>query len=251
MTLSTFLKSSKSSTTTLESKRIIKRMRWLSNMQEKLAVLMKFMKSPNEGTDVLKSNRNTKRIRKISNIQEKVALLIKSMKSPNEYTDVLESNQITKQMRRLSSMQEKLAVSMKFMKSSNEGPDELTTSTNTCRSLLLKEVALEEPRSVRFGYVEIREYGRILVDHPECQDGLGLGLDWKYSQKITRLSVDCFEAIQRQRRKRKIQIEQLCTYKKKVLLRDIGGYSERELWEVLYTKFKEEKMKIENLSFLL
>jgi hypothetical protein len=215
ITLSTFLKSSKSSTTTLESKRIIKRMRWLSNMQEKLAVLMKFMKSPNEGTDVLKSNRNTKRIRKISNIQEKVALLIKSMKSPNEYTD------------------------------------ELTTSTNTCRSLLLKEVALEEPRPVRFGYIEIREYGRILVDHPECQDGLGLGLDWKYSQKITRLSVDCFEAIQRKRRKRKIQIEKLCTYKKRVLLRDIGGYSERELWEVLYTKFKEEKMKIENLSFLL
>jgi hypothetical protein len=161
----------------------------------------------------------------------------------------LESNQITKPMRRkLSSMREKLEVVIKFMKSPNEGPDETVTSTSTCRSFSSKEVALEEPRSVRFGCVEIREYGRVLIEHPECRDGLGLGMDWKHSRKVTRLSVDCFERIQRQKGKRKSRTKQLCTYNKKVLLRDIGGYSETVLWEVFCTKFKGDKSKIENLA---
>jgi hypothetical protein len=151
----------------------------------------------------------------------------------------LESNRITKRIRRLSSMREKFTALITHVKSTNEGPDERTTSTSTCRSLSSNGTSLEEPRSVRFGCVEIREYGRLLVDHPECRDGLGLGLDWQHSRKITKLSVDCFETVQRQKGRREGRIEQLCTYDRKVLLRDIGGYSEMVLWEVFCTKFKE------------
>jgi hypothetical protein len=136
-------------------------------------------------------------------------------------------------------MREKLKVFTKYLKFPNEGPDERTTSTSTYRSLLCKGISLEEPRSVRFGCVEIREYGRLLVDHPECRDGLGLGLDWKHSRKVTKLSIECFETVQRQKGRRKGRIEQLCTYDKKVLLRDIGGYSEMVLWEVFCKKFRE------------
>jgi hypothetical protein len=168
--------------------------------------------------------------------------------SSSSSSSTLESNQITKPIRKLSIIRQKLEVLIKFMKSHNEGPDKPVTSTSTCRSFSSKEVALEEPRSVRFGCVEIREYGRVLIEHPECRDGLGLGMDWKHSRKVTRLSVDCFERIQRQKGKRKSRTKQLCTYNKKVLLRDIGGYSETVLWEVFCTKFKGDKSKIENLA---
>ena len=152
-----------------------------------------------------------------------------------------ESTQADQKLSKLSTVRKKLAVLRRSLNPQNDFAEVSTSSITTCSSLSSKAVSLEETRSVRFGYVEIREYGRILVDHPQCQDGLGLGLDWKFSRKEKKLSLECFETAQRRKGKReKTAIEHLSTYDRKILLKDIGGYSEKELWEVFCTKLKED-----------
>jgi hypothetical protein len=150
-----------------------------------------------------------------------------------------ESTQTNQKMSKLSSVRKKLAV-LKWSLMTDFAEVSIS-SIISCRSLTSKAVSVEEPQSVRFGHVEIREYGRILVDHPLCKDGLGLGLDWKYSSKVKKLSLECHETKQKQNGKREnTAIEQLSTYDRKMLLKDIGGYSEKELWEVFCTKLQRD-----------
>jgi hypothetical protein len=149
------------------------------------------------------------------------------------------SNQITQKRSKLSSVRKRLAVLRGTIKT--QCFDVSATSTTSCRSFSSKDVALDETQSVRFSYVEIREYGRVLVDHPECQDGLGLGLDWKYSRKMKKLSLECYEAARRRKGKHeKNEFEKVCTYDKKMLLKEIGGCSEKELWEAFCIKLKDD-----------
>jgi hypothetical protein len=87
--------------------------------------------------------------------------------------------------------------------------------------------------SVSFGSVEVREYGRLLVEHPHCPDGLALGLDWKHSRRNQVMHVDLYERIRRsQGRKTSKALEKLCTFDRKVLLMKVGGYNENMLWKV-------------------
>jgi hypothetical protein len=80
-------------------------------------------------------------------------------------------------------------------------------------------------KCVTFSFVEIREYGRILSDHPECKDGLAIGIDWKHTKKSTRIPIDVFEMRKYTDGKRVDKsIEKLSTLKKKELLINIGGY---------------------------
>ena len=46
--------------------------------------------------------------------------------------------------------------------------------------------------SVSFGSVEIREFNRIVGDHPDCKLGPPLGIDWQYIQR-QQVPVDDFE----------------------------------------------------------
>jgi hypothetical protein len=158
-----------------------------------------------------------------------------------------ECNQPAQKMSKLSCIRKKLAVLRRSPKTLMDFADGSTGSFTTCRSLSTNAVSLEGLQSVRFGYVEVREYGRILVDHPECQDGIGLGLDWKYSRKTSRLSLEFYETVQRRKGKRENNaIQQLSTYDRKVLLKDIGGYSEKDLWEVFCTRLQEDMKKKES-----
>jgi hypothetical protein len=89
--------------------------------------------------------------------------------------------------------------------------------------------SLETQRSiskcVTFGFVEIREYGRVLTEHPECKDGLAIGIDWKHVKKPSRATVDVFEKLKRRKGSRgKKRIEKLSTLEKKDLLVHVGGY---------------------------
>jgi hypothetical protein len=89
---------------------------------------------------------------------------------------------------------------------------------------------VERRPSVSFGSIHIREYGRLLIDHPECQDGLALGLDWKHSQKDKVIGVDQYE------KKRRFRGQQpcprLCIQDRTELLIEVGGYNVDKLWEV-------------------
>lgn len=103
-------------------------------------------------------------------------------------------------------------------------------STETATSIAT--TTNEDSRAVSFGSIEIREHGRILVDHPACADGLALGLDWKHSKKVTVYQIDLYEKIRKAQGKRGQPSNKLCTYDKKMLLMKVGGYKEKALWEV-------------------
>lgn len=50
-----------------------------------------------------------------------------------------------------------------------------------------------DARSTSFGTVEVREYERILGDHPSCSDGLSISIDWEY-RAVQSYCVDEWEA---------------------------------------------------------
>jgi hypothetical protein len=125
----------------------------------------------------------------------------------------------------------KTAKSKKLRRVKSTETSEAVRSTNM--------TANGDSRGVSFGSVEIREHGRVLVDHPECLDGLGLGLDWKHSKKITVYQIDLYERVRKSQGKRDSQpVQKVCTYDKKILLMKVGGYKEKELWEVFKQTYK-------------
>eukprot|EP00540_Astrosyne_radiata_P010912 CAMPEP_0116853140 /NCGR_PEP_ID=MMETSP0418-20121206/17729_1 /TAXON_ID=1158023 /ORGANISM="Astrosyne radiata, Strain 13vi08-1A" /LENGTH=219 /DNA_ID=CAMNT_0004485473 /DNA_START=268 /DNA_END=927 /DNA_ORIENTATION=+ len=106
-------------------------------------------------------------------------------------------------------------------------------------------------KKVAFGTVTVREYARILlVDHPSCADGLGLGLGWEHSEdKI--LGIEVVEAkaqIQRARQRRLRRSAKsssnccrLNVHDRSFLLNDIGGYSLDELKSANKSRKQEQK----------
>ena len=98
--------------------------------------------------------------------------------------------------------------------------------------------------SVSFGSIEIREHGRVLVDHPSCADGLALGLDWKHSKKTIVMNVDAYEikrTIQGKRSNKRVGV--LSSYNKSLLLMKVGGYKEKELTDAFRTILQQDKEK--------
>ena len=98
--------------------------------------------------------------------------------------------------------------------------------------------------SVSFGSIEIREHGRVLVDHPSCADGLALGLDWKHSKKSTVMKVNEYErkrTIEGKRSNKRVGV--LSSYDKSLLLRKVGGYKEKELKDAFRTVLYQDTEK--------
>ena len=96
--------------------------------------------------------------------------------------------------------------------------------------------------SVSFGSIEIREHGRVLVDHPSCADGLALGLDWKHAKKTIVTNVDAYEmkrTLQGKRSNKRARV--LSSYDKSMLLMKVGGYKEKELTDALH-QVKEKEL---------
>jgi hypothetical protein len=82
--------------------------------------------------------------------------------------------------------------------------------------------------SVSFGMVEVREYERILGDHPSCSEGLAIGIDWQYLPSKT-YRVDDWEAIRDSSRKGCLTLDKQTREKILVEL----GYEERHFAQAL------------------
>jgi hypothetical protein len=89
-------------------------------------------------------------------------------------------------------------------------------------------------KRVTFQHVDIRMYRRILIDHPECKDGLALGLDWKHTERTTRISIELFEQIRKKQGRGKKSIEKLSFHERKTILILIGGYREEILRDIIH-----------------
>lgn len=97
-----------------------------------------------------------------------------------------------------------------------------------------------EPKRVSFGKVSIREHARLVIDHPFCPDGLGLGLDWKHGQRDTVMDVSLFERKHRSQPRDMVFFggctsnlaQRLDAFERKSLLQFIGGYSNQKLMKI-------------------
>jgi hypothetical protein len=88
-------------------------------------------------------------------------------------------------------------------------------------------------KRVTFHHVDIRIYKRILTEHPECKDGLALGLDWKHAERITRISIELFEQIRKRQGRGKKPMERLSFHERRTILILIGGYREEILRDIM------------------
>jgi hypothetical protein len=78
-------------------------------------------------------------------------------------------------------------------------------------------------RRVAFGVIHVREYERIVGDHPDCRVGVPLSIGWAYNQKEG-MPVDQYET----HRVKKGNLR-MSSITRKNLLRNVFGISDEEL----------------------
>ena len=83
---------------------------------------------------------------------------------------------------------------------SSVGGDETCCFDNSSNSLLLSPK--EHCKQVSFSTVQVREYAVTVGDHPCCQSGVPLALDWTVVVSRPQVSLDVFEQEHGQRRSR-------------------------------------------------
>eukprot|EP00567_Pseudictyota_dubia_P016318 CAMPEP_0197442954 /NCGR_PEP_ID=MMETSP1175-20131217/8839_1 /TAXON_ID=1003142 /ORGANISM="Triceratium dubium, Strain CCMP147" /LENGTH=310 /DNA_ID=CAMNT_0042973523 /DNA_START=268 /DNA_END=1200 /DNA_ORIENTATION=- len=99
----------------------------------------------------------------------------------------------------------------------------LHLADSTCRKSCEKT---EKRRKVSFDKVVVRDYGMILGDHPSCQYGPPVTLEWDYLE-YEELSVDEYEY--HHSRRRPLRLLGINYYRRKKLLLENMGYSEEDL----------------------
>lgn len=116
-------------------------------------------------------------------------------------------------------------------KKSHDSPEE-TSCCETLQSSASSLQQLQSKKSVSFGQVHIREHARLVVDHPSCPDGLGLGLDWMHGDRAISMDVNLFE--QCHKRGGKGKARRMQSFERKFVLKTQGGFKEDELMNAYF-----------------
>jgi hypothetical protein len=138
---------------------------------------------------------------------------------------------------------------------------EMSTTTPGAgrRSQLLQESAKVIPtrtavtpnRNISFGEVTVRNFDRTLGDHPDCEVGPPVTLDWTYEEDEPR-DIDAFEIERRVKRMPSCKYLSISAARReKLLLRQ--GFSREELQhaETLCETTREQRMKtVVNLKYM-
>lgn len=103
----------------------------------------------------------------------------------------------------------------------------------------------DNAKHVRFGEARIREYALIVGDHPICQDGLPLSLDWAHSpewvyeiddlewiRQKEQENDDCAGGGRRRRRRRRRRTTKLDYWQRREVLQRVGNYSSADLTRI-------------------
>jgi hypothetical protein len=86
-------------------------------------------------------------------------------------------------------------------------------------------------RSVRFGRAVVREYALTVGDHPICQDGLALSLDWNHADEKV-YDIDDYEYHRHRKNLRKgskRKTNRLDYWQRREILQRVGSFSNKEL----------------------
>jgi hypothetical protein len=91
--------------------------------------------------------------------------------------------------------------------------------SNSSRSITTKKIS----KSVTFKLIEVREYERVLGDHPDTTLGPPISIGWGFVEHDA-VDLDEYES---QRKKSGIKV--LLAHTRRRILRDVYGYSDKEL----------------------
>ncbi|KAL3788761.1 hypothetical protein ACHAW5_002403 [Stephanodiscus triporus] len=119
--------------------------------------------------------------------------------------------------------------------------DSLAGIAQSSESQLIPE-RTPEAKLVKFTMVELREYARVLSDHPSTSSGAPIGIGWKYDPKdTTSLDLNLYERSREGLRRTKRQLV-IPRDVRESMLREIG-YSTREILEAvrMVRKVKERR----------
>lgn len=111
------------------------------------------------------------------------------------------------------------------------GTDEFFDMEDFSNALHLIENWQKHHRRVRFGCTRVREYAVTVGDHPICQDGLALTLDWSHADEHV-YDVDDFEKSRRRKFRRRgvrRRTSKLDYWQRREILNRVGCYSNAEL----------------------
>ena len=100
--------------------------------------------------------------------------------------------------------------------------DSISTST-TASSTVTSESSFK--KSVTFSFVQVREYNRVVGDHPDVRIGPPISLGWEYNIQLDQ-SVDDYEASRPDRRKRYLRLSSIS---RKNLLINVFGFTEHDI----------------------
>jgi hypothetical protein len=102
---------------------------------------------------------------------------------------------------------------------------------NISNALHLIDAWQKHHRRVRFGCTRVQEYAITVGDHPVCQDGLALSLDWSHSDEHV-YDVDDFEQRRRRKSRRRgirRRTSKLDYWQRREILNRVGSYTNSEL----------------------
>lgn len=113
-----------------------------------------------------------------------------------------------------------------------------------------------ESTLVEFGVVNVREYERILGDHPDADEGPPLAIGWEYESVVRDLPVDDFE-MTRQSKRRSLQSLRLSPKKRTQMILSSSsssssplfssdGYSRGEIIQAIKTASKDRSRRERN-----
>jgi hypothetical protein len=81
----------------------------------------------------------------------------------------------------------------------------------------------DDTKSVSFGFVEVREYNRIVGDHPEVRFGPPLGLGWEFHEH-DRETIDKYESVHPRRK-----LQKMSSITRRNLLQNVFGATDEEI----------------------
>jgi hypothetical protein len=103
----------------------------------------------------------------------------------------------------------------------------ITEAERDLSSLDSSNSTINKPRTVSFGNVHVREYSQTLGDHPLCETGCPLSLDWDYSV-CESLTVDMYEESRNPCRRHRCDFRTTWEDRRRILCQD-GNCTEGEI----------------------
>jgi hypothetical protein len=116
----------------------------------------------------------------------------------------------------------------------NDSSDELQEDETTSQS-----PSSSNSRRVQFGFIEIREYERIVGDHPDVKVGPPMGIGWQYYQN-DKQSIETYEST----RVPKKYVLRMSSITRKNMLRNIFNIPEYEIRSAEKEVQKIQKLRI-------